>query len=100
MNRRDFCRKSILSGLIFGASLLGLDRLSRIFPAYALSHAKEARHYKKLGNRKVWCQLCFRRCIIAEGGRSFCRVRENRGGKLYSLVYGKPGGLKAWWPSN
>jgi len=94
MNRRDFCRKSILSGLVFGASLLGLDRLSRIFPAYALSHAKEARHYKKLGNRKVWCQLCFRKCIIAEGRRSFCRVRENRGGKLYSLVYGRPGGLQ------
>jgi len=94
MNRRDFCRKSMLSSLVFGASVLGLDRLGRLFPAYARSHAKEARHYKKLEDRKVWCQLCFRKCIIAEGGRSFCRVRENRGGKLYSLVYGRPGGLQ------
>ncbi len=94
MNRRDFCRKSIRGGLVFCASLLGFDRLGRLFSAYGQSHTKEARHYQKLDDRKVWCQLCFRKCIIAEGGRSFCRVRENRGGKLYSLVYGKPGGLQ------
>ena len=29
-----------------------------------------------------------------EGERGFCRVRENRGGKLYSLVYSKPAGLQ------
>lgn len=51
---------------------------------------KEAMFYQRLDNNKVWCQLCPRKCIIPEGKRGFCRVRENRRGKLYSLVYGKP----------
>ncbi|MHC2995008.1 MAG: AmmeMemoRadiSam system radical SAM enzyme [Candidatus Atribacteria bacterium] len=50
--------------------------------------------YQKLNDNYIQCQLCFRKCIISEGGRGFCRVRENRGGKLYSLVYGKPIGLQ------
>ncbi len=51
---------------------------------------KEAMFYQKLDDNKVWCQLCPRKCIISEGKRGLCRVRENWQGKLYSLVYGKP----------
>lgn len=40
--------------------------------------------------RYVRCELCPHRCILAEGERGTCRVRENRQGKLYSLVYGNP----------
>nr|NIO68217.1 AmmeMemoRadiSam system radical SAM enzyme [Anaerolineae bacterium] len=36
------------------------------------------------------CQLCPKGCIISEGQRGDCRVRENQGGKLYSMVYGNP----------
>lgn len=38
----------------------------------------------------VQCRLCPHRCIIADGERGRCRTRENRGGRLYSLVYGNP----------
>ncbi len=38
----------------------------------------------------VKCRLCPHDCVISEGARGQCRVRENRGGRLYSLVYGKP----------
>jgi len=38
----------------------------------------------------VRCLLCPHRCVLAEGERGRCRVRENRGGKLYTLVYGNP----------
>jgi len=38
----------------------------------------------------VRCNLCPHRCIIADGERGICRVRENRGGRLYSMVYGNP----------
>ena len=38
----------------------------------------------------VRCNLCPHRCIIADGERGHCRVRENRGGVLYSMVYGNP----------
>lgn len=50
----------------------------------------EALYYKKLKNNVIQCQLCPRFCIIKEGERGFCKVRENKKGKLYSLVYGKP----------
>ncbi len=35
------------------------------------------------------CNLCVINCKIKEGSKGFCGVRENRGGKLYSLIYGK-----------
>ncbi len=38
----------------------------------------------------VQCNLCPHRCIIADEERGICRVRENRGGRLYSMVYGNP----------
>ncbi|HSR35034.1 MAG TPA: twin-arginine translocation signal domain-containing protein, partial [Anaerolineae bacterium] len=40
--------------------------------------------------RYVRCQLCPHLCILAEGERGTCRVRENRNGKLYTFVYGNP----------
>lgn len=48
----------------------------------------EARLYEKLDGNKVKCHLCAHRCTIAEGKRGICQVRENQGGRLYSLVYG------------
>jgi len=50
---------------------------------------KEAMFYEKLDGTKVHCGLCRFRCIIADGKRGICGVRENRGGILVSLVYGK-----------
>lgn len=38
----------------------------------------------------VKCDLCPKGCIISEGQRGECRVRENRGGTLYTMVYGNP----------
>jgi pyruvate formate lyase activating enzyme len=48
---------------------------------------KEAMFYENL-NGKVRCRLCNHQCVIKEGKRGICGVRENREGKLYSLVYG------------
>ena len=50
---------------------------------------KEAILYQKLEGGKVRCKLCNHACIIPEGKRGICGVRENIGGKLYSLVYEK-----------
>jgi pyruvate formate lyase activating enzyme len=49
----------------------------------------EARFYEALDGRKVRCHLCSHRCVIAEGKRGICGVRENRKGRLYTLVYGR-----------
>ncbi len=50
----------------------------------------EARLYQKKEDQKVWCYLCSHHCLIKDGKRGICGVRENQGGILYSLVYGKP----------
>jgi pyruvate formate lyase activating enzyme len=50
---------------------------------------KEAYLYEKMGQEKVRCFLCSHKCLIKEGAKGICGVRENRGGMLVSLVYGK-----------
>ena len=51
---------------------------------------READFYHRLEDKLVACDLCPRRCVIAPGQRGFCRTRENRDGRLYSIVYGRP----------
>jgi len=84
LTRRGFLRQS---GCVAAACTLGSRReraTAELLPAL-----KEARFYQKLGDGKVNCQLCFRQCAIPQGSRGFCRNRENRGGTLYSMVYGR-----------
>ena len=50
---------------------------------------KEAMFYEKQSDGKVLCGLCRFRCLIGDGSRGICAVRENRGGTLYTLVYGR-----------
>ncbi|MBJ6723535.1 AmmeMemoRadiSam system radical SAM enzyme [Geomesophilobacter sediminis] len=50
---------------------------------------KEAMFQEKVGEGGIRCGLCRFHCQIAHGARGHCGVRENRGGELYSLVYGR-----------
>jgi len=50
---------------------------------------KEAMFFRRLDGDRVRCDLCAHRCVIENGERGFCGVRENRSGTLYSLVYGR-----------
>lgn len=54
-----------------------------------MSNPKEAMLYEKMPRGRVRCHLCAHRCLIADGHRGICRVRENRGGTLYTGVYGR-----------
>lgn len=38
---------------------------------------------------KVQCHICQHRCSIAEGRRGRCKTRINKGGILYTLIYGQ-----------
>jgi len=77
LSRRDFLKG--LLGLPFLFHLLkGEDKMS------------EAMFYRRMAKGRVQCQICFRRCLLAPGERSFCRNRINYNGRLYSLVYGHP----------
>lgn len=49
----------------------------------------EALLYEKLDQEKVRCNLCNHRCVIKEGKRGICGVREHRNGRLETLVYGR-----------
>jgi pyruvate formate lyase activating enzyme len=50
---------------------------------------KEAYLYEKRDLNEVRCLLCSHKCLIKEGSRGICGVRENQKGTLMSLVYGK-----------
>ncbi|MEA2053829.1 MAG: AmmeMemoRadiSam system radical SAM enzyme [Candidatus Thermoplasmatota archaeon] len=39
------------------------------------------------GNGKIKCYLCPHGCVIPKGKRGICGVRENRDGKLYTLIH-------------
>jgi pyruvate formate lyase activating enzyme len=55
-----------------------------------LIKTKLSPYFTPLNGGEIQCELCPRRCRVSQGKRGFCRVRENRGGRYYSLVYGNP----------
>ncbi|MCP4688625.1 MAG: AmmeMemoRadiSam system radical SAM enzyme, partial [Desulfobacterales bacterium] len=50
---------------------------------------KESFLYEPMKGLTVRCNVCNHRCIVKDGKRGICGVRENSSGKLESLVYGK-----------
>ena len=48
---------------------------------------KETLLYQKLGQNKVRCNTCQRRCLLSEGDWGYCQTRINKKGKLYSVIY-------------
>lgn len=82
MTRRRFiaCSGLAAASALAGSAVQGSTEYRRV----------EARHWNGLQGKAVRCRLCPRNCRIPEGGRGFCRVRENSGGVLYTLSYGFP----------
>lgn len=91
MNRRCFLKKM---ALCFLSGSLGFRLISFSSQSQEVNSLRKALFFKKGGNNFIQCELCFRRCPIPEGRRGFCRARENIAGTLYSLVYGRTGGLQ------
>jgi len=50
---------------------------------------KRAMFYDRMEGDWVRCRLCPHECGIPPSGKGICGVRENRGGELWSLVYGR-----------
>lgn len=48
-----------------------------------------AKYWQGTGN-EVQCSLCPKYCQLREGALGPCRIRQNRGRKLYTTVYGAP----------
>ncbi|MCM8757619.1 MAG: AmmeMemoRadiSam system radical SAM enzyme [Candidatus Omnitrophica bacterium] len=83
ISRREFLKK----GLLIFLFTLGFDKINT-FAGSTAPFEKEASFYKNIDPHTVKCQLCPHGCVLKDGQRSFCRVREPKDGKLYSLVYG------------
>ena len=49
----------------------------------------EAWLYETMQDRRVRCRLCSHACVIADGKRGICGVRENHAGVLETMVYGR-----------
>jgi len=92
VDRREFL-KACGAGfcLLSAAGVLGFPETA---PARTgrkgLIKTKLSPWFTPLEGGDVRCELCPRRCRVPGGKRGFCRVRENRDGKYYSLVYGNP----------
>ena len=50
---------------------------------------KDAALWDPAEDGAVKCRLCAHRCLIRPGQRGVCAVRENRAGRLVTLVYGE-----------
>lgn len=57
------------------------------------SVAPEAAFWQRESDGRILCTLCPRYCRLGEGQAGFCFVRQNQGGVLRSLGYGRPTGF-------
>ncbi len=92
LTKRDFLRYCGVSlCALSSVSLSGLAETSHAQMAKkGLVKTKLSPYFTSLERGEIQCELCPHRCRVAKGKRGLCRVRENRDGKYYSLVYGNP----------
>ena len=84
-----FCGMSFCA--LSAAHLFGLpETLWAQMAQKGLIKTKLSPYFTSLDGGEIQCELCPKRCRVSKGKRGFCRVRENREGKYYSLVYGNP----------
>jgi len=89
--RRHISRREFLKAAGVAATACAVCPLLDLEAADASNkEIHEAGFYEKLENGAVRCRLCPWQCVVPEGQRGKCRVRQNKGGKYYSLVYGRP----------
>jgi len=58
-----------------------------------LSLPHPARFFEREEDGRLLCTLCPRECRLGEGQAGFCYVRQNQGGDMVSLAYGKSTGF-------
>jgi pyruvate formate lyase activating enzyme len=49
---------------------------------------REALLQEPAAGGKVRCLTCERRCVLSSGQTGWCRTRQNRDGKIYTLIFG------------
>lgn len=92
ITKRDLLKAGAAGACALGvAGVFGLAKPSGAQTAQkGLIKRRRSPWAKALERRHVQCELCPRQCRLRPGQRGPCRVRENRGGRCYSLVFGNP----------
>ena len=98
MSRREFLGNCAKYSLLFSslATIPSVFHFVKGAEAYNFSRewglirTKLSPYYTPLEGKQIRCELCPKECVVSEGERGYCGVRENRNGKYYSLVYGNP----------
>jgi pyruvate formate lyase activating enzyme len=98
ISRREFvatCGKGLVALALTSAPLaLAREAVSAeksgLEGRWGLVETRPSPYFKPLAGKTVQCLLCPRGCLVPPGKRGYCEVRENKDGKLYSLVYGNP----------
>jgi pyruvate formate lyase activating enzyme len=100
MSETELHRRQLLIALAGGTAAICCPRLafsqdesagaSLESAANAGLSAHPARWWKNAGELRIECELCPNKCRVADRERGTCGVRENRDGKYYTLVYGRP----------
>ncbi len=86
MNRRDFLRLGICA---MPAAVGTAFRATAGHYAEADRFTRKARFFRTLPRKMIQCTLCPHQCVVLPGRRGTCRVRENRNGQYFTLVYGR-----------
>ncbi|MGO8718622.1 MAG: AmmeMemoRadiSam system radical SAM enzyme [Acidobacteriaceae bacterium] len=94
LDRRSFLKCAAMTGAVCGVG--AFDGPSVAMPLETgqpngddSKFVVEAKFYQKLPDKKIKCKLCPRECVVGDRERGYCGVRENRGGKYYSLVHSR-----------
>jgi len=92
LTKREFlkiCGASFCT--LSAAELFGFQKTPQAqLATKGLIKTKVSPYFTPLSGGEIQCDLCPKRCRVSKGKRGACRVRENRDGKYYSLVYGNP----------
>jgi len=90
ISRRDFLKKCGIIALSSAVVPHVIQTAHAQEGSIGLIRPVEAQYYKTLPKQGIQCLLCPRYCVVQKGQRGFCRVRENRDGKYYTVAYANP----------
>lgn len=89
LSRRDFLRGGIAFCLCAGSCSAVRAQIARLAKIND-GNLRESAFWEPLAEGRTKCKTCPNECESDEGGITRCNTRINRGGKLYSLTYGRP----------
>lgn len=99
--RRDFIKTGVAGFCmltpadLFAKGLFNLQKNEKKIinddaPKELWKWSKEVYYKAGMDNRYVRCLTCPNMCVLPPDARSRCRSHVNKGGRLYTLVYGNP----------